>query len=75
MKKLTKKRNVHKKTRKNTTSRRVRVYRKRREIHIIPGAGGVPLFSKPNKTNFSSGDNVYGTRDFPIKMIPGLRDR
>ena len=52
---------------------RKKMYRKRREILLVPGAKGVPLFNNQKKTHMQEiVVNQYNRQ--PGNMIPGLRE-
>jgi hypothetical protein len=69
----TKRRQTKRRHNKRSQTKKRHLYRKRREIRIIPGSKSVPLFSKPEKkTNTPIFNNFTDKRH--INMIPGLRN-
>lgn len=69
-----KKKHLHsKKHVKKTKKTRRRLYRKRREIRLVPGSKSIPIFSSPEKKyNTPIIDSSEISKD--VSLVPGLRN-
>ena len=63
-----------KRTGKHKYTKRRHLYRKRREIQIVPGSKSVPIFSPPDKKNNTPILDSSSNLNHEVNLVPGLRN-